>query len=157
MYFDREDLIGAQQQVRPLKCLMHHGGIVLAGDADQRTGIGERTQQLLIQPVQLRMAGEVPGDRVRTNLADNAIPQRVVQVGDDALLRRRRQQRLRQLRGQPVGMLHGVRQAVVKIALEIETCVGRRVFCQPLHIDNRNAAFVRNVGGQPYQVGLKLN
>ena len=104
----------------------HNCGIVLAGDADQRTGVGERCQQLLIQAVQLRMAREIPRDRVRPNLAGDAVPQGVVQIGDDAFLRRRRQQRQRQLRCELVGMLIGVRQPGVEIALQVEARVPPR-------------------------------
>ena len=88
--FNREDLVGAQQKVRPIESLANDSWIVLAGDGDQRSGIGERAQQLLIQPVQLGVRREVPAHSVSSNLADDAAPQRVVQVGDDALLRRRR-------------------------------------------------------------------
>ncbi len=55
---------------------------------------------------------EVPGNSGGADVADDPLPERVVQVGDQALFRRVRQHEL----GQQVGDRVGVRQRVGKTA-----------------------------------------
>ena len=91
-----EEAVSLQQQVRPGQRFFHPCGVVFTSCGHQNAGVGERLQHLLVQRMAVAAAVEVPGDAVGAGLADQAAPERVVQVGDDSFFRRRRPQQRRQ-------------------------------------------------------------
>src|SRR5271155_1818972 len=88
MGLHRENSFRVQQEIASPQCLIDCRSIVLASRADEYALLSECLKQLLIDAVQL--AAAVPAHAIRADLPEDSAPQRAVQIGDQALLRRPR-------------------------------------------------------------------
>ena len=135
MHLDREDLLFGDEQVLAIDCGGRHLGIVLASDANERAFIGQRSQQLLVKPMQIVATGLIPAHGIRANFADKTIPQSIVQVCDHSLQRLARCETAGESSAEPVGMSDRIGKADQQVRFEIQTLGSRGVLIQPRGID----------------------
>ena len=100
----------------------------------------QRGEQLLVQAVTLAGGVEAPRDVLGADLAGDAGPQRVVEIGDQPLPGCRAGDQRRQQRrdGRRVG--HGVRKARAQLGLDVSPPRRRRALVEPLQTAHGDAA-----------------
>ena len=85
---DREQPLAWHEQALGREAGFHRLAVGLARHPDQHAGLGEPGEELLVERVRVALVIEVPRDAGR--FAQDAAPERVVEVRDERLLRRRR-------------------------------------------------------------------
>ena len=88
MNLHRENSASWQNEILPLEYLIHERAIVLAGHANQDPRGGEGMYQLLILTMHVAAMIQIPRDLFGANFSEKAFPKRIIQVCNQALLRR---------------------------------------------------------------------
>ena len=83
--FHGEEAVPSQKQVRPPQRFSTRAGSFLLATATRTPESASALKHLLIEGVGVAVAVEAPGDAVGAGLAEQAAPEGVVQVGDEAL------------------------------------------------------------------------
>src|SRR5580704_2465842 len=159
MHFKRKYLALGEQEILSLERARDDCRIVLAGYAHQNSCTRQGSDQLLVEPMHLGVAIEMPRDAVEPVIAYNSRPERVIQIGDQTFFRWPRLDQVGEQLGQRRSMVQRVRKAGGHIRLDVVALPGRRDRIEELRIRDSNGALcgqrVRQRGAQLPQAGLK--
>src|SRR3974377_2281148 len=90
MRLDGDKPLAGQKDVFPCEGALNSGWVVLARYTQQHAGFGQGPQKLLVNSVDLMVTCEIPGQVFGADFTGDAVPQRVVQVGDQSFFGRGR-------------------------------------------------------------------
>src|SRR5207253_8672021 len=117
----REQPLASYDKVCALLGLFNLRRFILARHPDQDTGLGQRLEELLVEAVYVTVVVEVPGHAAHADFAQDTAPEGIVEVGDEALLRRCRLQEQRQQLGQDRRVTGPVWESGRQLSLDIQT------------------------------------